>query len=59
MILRDLTLELLRQKRWELFWEPEEDEEWWDKVCARFGSMVCAGWAGERSQGDHTQEKPA
>ncbi|KAL4429387.1 hypothetical protein ABPG77_005161 [Micractinium sp. CCAP 211/92] len=32
MILRDLTLDLLRQKRWELFWEPEEEEEWWDKV---------------------------
>lgn len=32
MALRDLTLDLLRQKRWELFAEPDSDEEWWDKV---------------------------
>lgn len=49
MILRDLTLDLLRQKRWELFWEPEEDEEWWDKVGGRLGGQprhVCGELAG-------------
>jgi hypothetical protein len=38
MALRDLTLQLLGSKRWELFWEPEHPESpWWDKVRA-------AGW---------------
>ncbi len=32
MVLRDLTYKLLGNKKWEWFWEPEEDPEWWDKV---------------------------
>jgi hypothetical protein len=33
MALRDLTLQLLGSRRWELFWEPEPaDSDWWDKV---------------------------
>ena len=42
MLLRDLTLDLLRQKRWDLFGEPETDEEWWDKVRGDCASLRTA-----------------
>lgn len=39
MALRDLTLQLLSSRRWELFWEPEPAEsDWWDKVGGGGGS---------------------
>lgn len=41
MLLRDLTHRLLGNKKWEWFWEPEEDPEWWDKV-----RWACGGRSG-------------
>ena len=40
MTLRELTMQLLGAKKWELFWEPEEDPEWWDKVSERLGAQA-------------------